>query len=363
MFPCYALYHLFSTSKCFLANHICLLAENMTDLQRLEEITQIPRVGVRILNGDTQHQELQVTASPVRLPRRILPLSISIFPNEDAEDLNFSAENPVTEAFTGGNDGGTVNEALNPGNGVLSNVAPGSPLDNEVDELNDDATLALVFESPSEEDHNAEVVCEPYDSLHGGVASNGALHVSVNTGSTQNESVEEEDIPHVAENVLDEISDDDDEEQEMYEKHGILAVSGIADNDTPYTKESDGAGGSTFVQKVLMPNLRLIMPNARLTFIPLQKWEYDNGFPVDGVTDTREWAKQVGLDAGNEEGENARKRIKIGSAIEPPKYYLNAPLVISSPEDDGISTETLPGSPSYEEDKVPTSRKGKERME
>ena len=84
---------------------------------------------------------------------------------------------------------------------------------------------------------------------------------------------------------------------------------------------------------------------------------------MDGVEDVREWARQVSLDAGNEDGGNDRKQIKIGSAIEPPKYALNAPLVISSPEDEGNTTLASPGSRRNVEEKVPTSRKGKEKEE
>ncbi|KAG0571915.1 hypothetical protein KC19_VG053300, partial [Ceratodon purpureus] len=36
-------------------------------------------------------------------------------------------------------------------------------------------------------------------------------------------------------------------------------------------------------------------------FTPLQKWEFDNGLPVDGVGDVKKWVVEVGLVGGENE--------------------------------------------------------------
>lgn len=104
-------------------------------------------------------------------------------------------------------------------------------------------------------------------------------------------------------------------------------------------------------------------PTGRLTFTPLQKWEYENGYPVYGVPDTRQWAIDVGLNVGNNDPEAQQKRRKLASAEAPPKYVASLGLNVLSPDD-----EMNPGSPSEnpEEDvaeKAKVSRKGKEKVE
>ena len=84
---------------------------------------------------------------------------------------------------------------------------------------------------------------------------------------------------------------------------------------------------------------------------------------MDGITDTRRWAIEVGLEVGSDDPEVQRKRRKLLSAVDPPKYILNSPLEILT----GNADEDKP-SPSdivadVEENEVPASRKGKEEAE
>ncbi|KAG0596270.1 hypothetical protein M758_UG238900 [Ceratodon purpureus] len=134
--------------------------------------------------------------------------------------------------------------------------------------------------------------------------------------------------------------------------------------DAPEAK-NDGAGKRSSTQSTTAATLTqcFLKPPGTLTFTPLQKWEYKNGFLVDGVEDTREWAIQVGLEAGNEDSDGQRKRIKLSCAVAPPKYAFNGPLIISSPEEGGSSSPKSPAGPHYEEPTFASSRKGKEKEE
>ncbi|KAG0594442.1 hypothetical protein M758_UG077700 [Ceratodon purpureus] len=121
-----------------------------------------------------------------------------------------------------------------------------------------------------------------------------------------------------------------------------------------------GSGHTPVNAKNSPPRTR---PLGRLTFTPLQKWEYENGYPVDGVPDTREWAIDVGLEVGSNDPDAQRKRRKLASAEAPPKYIASGGLNVLSSDD-----EDNPGSPSEnpEEDgaeKSVVSRKGKEKVE
>ena len=58
----------------------------------------------------------------------------------------------------------------------------------------------------------------------------------------------------------------------------------------------------------------------RKTYTPLQKWEYENGLDVDGVSDVKRWAIEVGLSFDGEDDAQKAKRIKKNNVIEPPKY-------------------------------------------
>ncbi|KAG0597115.1 hypothetical protein M758_UG312200 [Ceratodon purpureus] len=55
-------------------------------------------------------------------------------------------------------------------------------------------------------------------------------------------------------------------------------------------------------------------------YTPLQKWEYTNGFPIEGVTDVDKWAAEVGLLDSDLGEEVPRKKIKKDHELRIPKY-------------------------------------------
>ena len=55
-------------------------------------------------------------------------------------------------------------------------------------------------------------------------------------------------------------------------------------------------------------------------YTPLQRWEYEQGYPVDGVEDVRSWAIEVGLADKEDEENQPRKKTKIDSVLDVPKY-------------------------------------------
>ncbi|KAG0572371.1 hypothetical protein KC19_VG089600 [Ceratodon purpureus] len=55
-------------------------------------------------------------------------------------------------------------------------------------------------------------------------------------------------------------------------------------------------------------------------FTPLQKWEFLNGLPVDGVEDVEKWAVDVGLLEEDPDSSDPKKKRKTMAGLEPPKY-------------------------------------------
>ena len=71
----------------------------------------------------------------------------------------------------------------------------------------------------------------------------------------------------------------------------------------------------------------------------------------------------MGLEVGSKDPEVQRKRIKLSSAVQPPKYGSNLTLNFDDAEDSGYTCATPPESPKRDDNNRPVSRKGKEKME
>lgn len=90
-------------------------------------------------------------------------------------------------------------------------------------------------------------------------------------------------------------------------------------------------------------------------YTPLQKWEFENGFPVDGVSNVTEWAIEVGLAGGDDDDGPALKRKRI---VEPPKYGGSSGRIMISSAADPESTRNDDVDAKKEADEE-TDRKGK----
>ncbi|KAG0571623.1 hypothetical protein KC19_VG028200 [Ceratodon purpureus] len=55
-------------------------------------------------------------------------------------------------------------------------------------------------------------------------------------------------------------------------------------------------------------------------YTPLQRWEFEHGLPVDGVTNVRTWAIEVGLAEEESEGTAPQKKRRCAGLIDIPKY-------------------------------------------
>ncbi|KAG0598391.1 hypothetical protein M758_12G068900 [Ceratodon purpureus] len=109
----------------------------------------------------------------------------------------------------------------------------------------------------------------------------------------------------------------------------------------------------------VFPNFRSI-PVPRFT--PLQKWEFLNGLPVDGVEDVEKWAVDVGLLEEDPDSSDPTKKRKTMGGLEPPKYGTSSRTfeMELSLEEETNANETE----EKKEDEVhesTSSRKGKEK--
>ena len=97
-------------------------------------------------------------------------------------------------------------------------------------------------------------------------------------------------------------------------------------------------------------------------YTPLQKWEYDNNLPVDGVSDVKKWAVDVGLADAEGDQPKKSKKPKTGHIVEPPKYAgSSSRTLLTSPDDLEVpSDDDQPAKADAEEDR---KRKGKGKEE
>ena len=261
--------------------------------------------------------------------------------------------------------------------GLFHSLAHGEKSDLEGIEMNVVDNANVVFTAPGtkelfdEEDTTAIKVCNC-----------GLFHPLTHEEKSDLKGFE----TNAADNALVVISDnnaivilskDEGDDMVMQDKLKTTIMSPIPTITPPSTADASRGGGSSYhsnrllpkvpsiaiLQNVDVPNVRIhtSRPPGSLTFTPLQKWEYENGFRVDGVTNVRQWAIEVGLEAASNDPEVQRKRKKIHCASGPPKYCINAPFKLPLPEKEGETSKAPTDSPDRAEDDVPFSRKGKEK--
>ena len=97
------------------------------------------------------------------------------------------------------------------------------------------------------------------------------------------------------------------------------------------------------------------------TYTPLQRWEFENGLPVSGVSDVETWAAAVGLARDLANSVNPTKKLRTAEVEEPPKYGSSTFTITDIPDDE----HNMP-SPSEEQENEQHSllerrRKGKEK--
>ncbi|KAG0574655.1 hypothetical protein KC19_VG280400 [Ceratodon purpureus] len=94
------------------------------------------------------------------------------------------------------------------------------------------------------------------------------------------------------------------------------------------------------------------------TCIPLQKWEYDNSYPVDGVTNVDEWAVEVCLAdnvVGN--GLSSIKKRRV-NGMEPPKYGSSSDRIMIPSAEESTTSHSKDEEADAAEDED-SKRKGK----
>lgn len=98
-------------------------------------------------------------------------------------------------------------------------------------------------------------------------------------------------------------------------------------------------------------------------YTQLQKWEFENGLDVDGVTDVKRWAVEVGLAGDGDEDGHTSKRVKRNHVIEPPKYgSSSARIMITSAPDPANPEDEEETTKSQEDEDSTCARKGKKKM-
>lgn len=70
------------------------------------------------------------------------------------------------------------------------------------------------------------------------------------------------------------------------------------------------------------------------TYTPLQRWQFENGLPVDGVSDVRTWGVAVGLARDLANSVIPSKKMRTGVVEEPPKYGNSTFTITDDPKDD-----------------------------
>ncbi|KAG0571382.1 hypothetical protein KC19_VG007400 [Ceratodon purpureus] len=221
----------------------------------------------------------------------------------------------------------------------------------EREELDDDTTLAIMFSSPKCDKGNFEEIMVSDVNVY---RSRDPLHQVFQ-------------CVDVAEHgVAVKASQTDEEDAEMYEKPKCRASFYIIDR-TSSTK-ADGEKDNNAVKTSRVDALPVRPLLARLneeqrTFTPLQRWEYENGFPVAGVTDTRERARSVGLAPDTDDPAVQPKRRKVQCATDPPKYSFHEPVNILSGDGEEINSPKSPMPSCNGDSSKQVSRKGKEKEE
>ena len=165
--------------------------------------------------------------------------------------------------------------------------------------------------------------------------------------------------------VQDEEDDDDSDEFEMYQSNPKAHDGTLGRNST----EVDGSKvGEKAMRRHPTLALHLNSTVQGMTsskyglYTPVQKWEYENGLPVDGVKNVKQWALDVGLaDDGTDESPLSKKKRKV-TLTEPPKYAgTTTRIMISSAEEEDTSPKDKPEGEEEAHKNTICKGKGKEK--
>ena len=295
----------------------CLIAVRPGDHARLQEITRV----VGILNSRrtlARSRPHPLRNHPVLLFNCRWGSQPIVQESAGANcDVRVRDESPTRGQALEANNGGASTEVVVRGADLVPELGPQSPV--EAEDLDDDNTLAMVFDS------SGDSVRSDADDTASDVAVQGSYSADAQEVNHKNQkemlqnSKENNKVPHI-------VGEDDADDEEMYSKtHHYL----VCTCEKKYTSQAEAAKGkaacdcSTNDRSSSLSSF-LRRPSTHSTFTALQRWEYENGLPVDGVEDVRQWAREVGL-AGENSGDE-KKRRKLSCAINPPKYIHQEPL-------------------------------------
>ena len=97
------------------------------------------------------------------------------------------------------------------------------------------------------------------------------------------------------------------------------------------------------------------------TYTPLQRWKFENGLPVDGVSDVQTWAVAVGLarDLANSLNQSKKKMTEV--AEEPPKYGNSTFTITELYDDDQKKPSPFEDQENSKDALLECRRKGKDK--
>ena len=172
------------------------------------------------------------------------------------------------------------------------------------------------------------------------------------------ECSEELDSSNIPEVII--LSDDDNEDDTA-----ICEPPRVAANLRPTTRVGSNANAS-HVQEGITTRAGNVYQHNRIRmqsygvrgsvdlYTPLQKWEYEHGLPVDGVSHVRAWALEVGLAEEDDEETQPQKKRKCARLNEPSKYGESSTIIDygepSNPID--IESEAAIQPPVVQQDKT-----------
>ena len=164
------------------------------------------------------------------------------------------------------------------------------------------------------------------------------------------------------------LSDDDDDDRHMIGNEAVERHSdfdnGLSHDSGELNRETgDSSYAGNLAIKERMEDTPRSDPN--MLYTPLQRWEYENNLPVDGVEDTEAWAREVGLaDARIDHSLPGKRQKKVGPQ-EPPKYINSDPLTFEELNLVHIATSSdAKESENIEKDKEADPKgKGKKKMD
>ncbi|KAG0594255.1 hypothetical protein M758_UG061400 [Ceratodon purpureus] len=164
------------------------------------------------------------------------------------------------------------------------------------------------------------------------------------------------------------ITDDDIDDPLMYENPAILRTirENNEENEDAFRSRNYPTESSSASNVYLTSTPTTSISKARLIlYTPLQKWQYERGLCVDGVTDVGKWAAQVGLVDGKCTTAESRNKMVRPLVKSPPKYGETSEYRLLKEDNVGrtISEEERCNKLDKEEEDSESPLKGKNPLE